>query len=316
MQYFKSRVVRLLAVLFLVTFVTYAMVRILPGDPARSFLGFDAPQAQVDGLRERMGLNENVVSGYAHWVADVVRGDLGESYRTDQSVAEALKQRFPVSLELMIMAQLFALGVAIPVGVITAHRPGGVFDRIWSAFAFSMIAIPGFVLGLVLIYLFPVILGWLQVSGFTPFSEDPLANIKSLVLPTLTLGLLQLAVYSRILRSDMISTLQEDFVTMARAKGLRTRRILIGHALRPSSFSLLTVAALNVGQLISGAVVVEILFGLPGIGSLMVNAITGRDLVVLQGAMLFIVFAYVVVNLLADGLYSVLDPRVRHQANV
>jgi peptide/nickel transport system permease protein len=299
-------------VLFMVTFATFAMVRLLPGDPARSFLGPEAPEEQVELLRQDMGLDKNIFVAYGEWIADVAQGDLGESYRNGQSVTDALSQRIPVSFQLMVMAQVFALAVAIPIGVLTAYRAGGVFDRIWSGLAFGTIAVPGFVLGLLLIYVFPVTLGWFKISGFTRFTDDPIGNLNTTILPALTLGLLQVAIYSRLLRSDMIGTLQEDFVTIARAKGLSTRRVLLGHALRPSSFSLLTLAGLNVGQLISGAVLVEFLFGLPGVGLLMVNSILGRDLQMLQGAMLFIVVAYVLLNLLVDALYAVLDPRIRH----
>jgi peptide/nickel transport system permease protein len=214
----------------------------------------------------------------------------------------------------MLVAQLFALALAIPIGVFTAYRSGGVVDRVWSGVAFGLIAVPGFVLGLLLIYLFPVKLGWFRISGFTRISESLSGNLESIVLPGLTLGLAQVAIYSRLLRSDMIATLQEDYVTIARAKGLPTRRVLFGHALRPSSFSLLTLAGLNVGQLISGAVLVEFLFGMPGLGLMFVEAILGRDLFMLQGAMLFIVVAYVLINLIVDALYAVLDPRIRHVA--
>jgi peptide/nickel transport system permease protein len=307
----RSKLLRLLPVLLIVTFAAFSMVRLLPGDPARSFLGPEAPEEQVSLLREEMGLDQNIVVGYIGWLGDVLTGDLGESYRTGQRVTEALGERFPVSLELMVLAQLFALAIAIPVGVLTAQRAGGAFDRVWSGFAFGTIAVPGFVLGLLLIYLFPVRLGVLQISGYTRLTDDVAGNLGSLVLPAATLGLLQVAIYSRVLRSDMIATLQEDFVAMARAKGLPTRRILLGHALRPSSFSLLTLAGLNIGQLLSGAVVVEFLFGLPGIGMLMIDSILSRDLMMLQGAMLLIVVGYVLVNAAVDALYSVLDPRIR-----
>ncbi|MEX2626265.1 MAG: ABC transporter permease [Ilumatobacteraceae bacterium] len=315
MRSFRSKLFRLVPVLFIVTFVTFSMVRLLPGDPARSFLGPEAPQEQVDRLRQDMGLETNIIVGYGEWIAGVVTGDLGESYRTGQPVTEALTQRIPVSFQLMLMAQVFALLVAIPIGVLTAYRAGGIFDRVWSGMAFATIAVPGFVLGLLLIYLFPVQFGLFRISGFTRFTDNPIDNFTSMVLPALTLAMLQVAIYSRLLRSDMIATLQEDFVSIARAKGLTTRRILFGHALRPSSFSLLTLAGLNVGQLISGAVLIEFLFGLPGIGLLMINAILGRDLLMLQGAILFIVVVYVVINLLVDALYTVLDPRIRHSTS-
>jgi peptide/nickel transport system permease protein len=308
----RTKLLRLIPVLIIVTFATFAMVRLLPGDPARAFLGPEAPDEQVERVRQDMGLDQNVFVGYATWLGNVITGDLGESYRTGQPVTEALRQRFPVSLELMVLAQMFALAVAIPLGVVTAYRAGGVIDRAWSGFAFATIAVPGFVLGLLLIYVFPVRLGVLQISGFTRLTEDVVGNLQSLVLPAVTLGLLQVAVYSRLLRSDMIATLQEDFVLVARAKGLSTWRVLTGHALRPSSFSLLTLAGMNVGQLLSGAVVVEYLFALPGVGSLMVDSIQSRDLMMLQGAMLFLVVGYVVVNLTVDAVYAALDPRVRH----
>jgi peptide/nickel transport system permease protein len=308
----RSKLYRLLPVLFIVTFAAFSMVRLLPGDPARSFLGPEAPEEQVQLLREEMGLDQNILVGYVGWLGGVLTGDLGESYRTGQSVTEALGDRFPVSLELMVLAQVFALAIAIPIGVLTAHRAGGAIDRIWSGFAFGTIAVPGFVLGLLLIYIFPVTFGVLQISGYTRLTDDPLGNLGSLILPAATLGMLQVAIYSRVLRSDMIATLQEDFVVMARAKGLPTRRILLGHALRPSSFSLLTLAGLNVGQLLSGAVLVEFLFGLPGVGMLLIDAILSRDLMMLQGAMLFIVVGYVLINAAVDALYSVLDPRIRH----
>lgn len=314
MHTLRSRLLRLVPVLIIVTFATFGMVRLLPGDPARGFLGADAPQEQVDLLREEMGLDRNVLAGYVSWLGDIGRGDLGESYRTQQPVTDALAQRIPVSFELMIAAQLFALILAIPIGVVTAYRAGGVVDRAWSAAAFALIAVPGFVLGLVLIYVFPIKFGLFRISGFTRLSESVTGNLNSIVLPALTLGLSQVAIYSRLLRSDMISTLQEDYVTIARAKGLSTRRVLFGHALRPSSFSLLTLAGLNVGQLISGAVLVEFLFGLPGLGLMFVEATLGRDLFMLQGAMLFIVVAYVLINLLVDAMYSFLDPRIRHVA--
>ncbi|MCZ7526291.1 MAG: ABC transporter permease [Acidimicrobiia bacterium] len=316
MRGLRSRLIRLVPVLVIVTFATFSMVRLLPGDPARSFLGPEAPEEQVEHLRDEMGLDEPILVSYLAWLGRVVQGDLGESYRTGQSVTEALGQRFPVSLELMFLAQVFALVLAIPVGVLTAYRAGSVLDRLWSATAFATIAVPGFVLGLLLIYLFPVRLGWLQISGYTRLTADPWGNLRSLVLPAATLGLLQVAVYSRILRSDMVATLQEDFVVLARSKGVSTPRILFGHALRPSSFSLLTLAGLNVGQLISGAVIVEYLFGLPGIGLLLIDSILSRDLMMLQGAMLFIVVGYVLVNLVVDTLYEVLDPRTRHHADV
>jgi peptide/nickel transport system permease protein len=309
----RTRLLRLIPVLIIVTFATFAMVRLLPGDPAIAFLGPDAPPENIAVMRSKMGLDRNVFVGYVDWIGGVVKGDLGTSFRNeDISVVETLRSRIPVSLELMIITQLFSLLLAIPIGVLTAYRSGRFFDRIWSGAAFGIIALPGFVLAMLLIYLVPIRFGWLQISGYTRLTENVKDNLSSLILPALTLSLAQIAIYSRILRSDMVATLQQDYVTIARAKGLSTRRVLFGHALRPSSFSLLTLAGMNVGQLISGAVIVESIFGLPGIGSMFIEAIFSREIFMLQGAMLFIVVAYVMVNLFVDATYSFLDPRIRH----
>lgn len=314
MRQLKGRLIELVPVLLLVSFATFALVRILPGDPARAFLGPQASQQEVGLLRHQIGLDRPLFSSYGHWLGRALHGDLGQSYQTGQSVVSALAQRLPVSVELMLLAQVLALAVAVPVGVLTAHREDGLLDRAWAGFSFGTIAVPSFVLGLLLIIVFPVKLGVLQISGFTHLSHSVVGNLKSVILPVVTLALPQIAIYSRVLRADMMGTLQQDFVTMARAKGLTTRRVLFRYALPPSSLSLITLAGLNVGALMSGAVVVEYLFGLPGIGLLLVTSIFGHDLVMIQGIVLFTVAVYVGINLAVDLLYAVLDPRTRHVA--
>ncbi|HZT65095.1 MAG TPA: ABC transporter permease [Acidimicrobiales bacterium] len=314
MKQVKGRLLELAPVLLLVSFATFALVRVLPGDPARAFLGPQASQQEVALLRHQIGLDRPIISAYGHWLARAFHGDLGQSYQTGQSVVSALAQRLPVSIELMLLAQVLGLAVAVPVGVLTAYRAEGLVDRAWSGLSFATIALPSFVLGLLLIIVFPVKLNVLQISGFTHLTHSVGGNLESMTLPALTLALPQIAIYSRVLRGDMIATLREDHVTMAEAKGLPTWQILFRYALRPSSFSLITLAGLNVGQLMSGAVVVEFLFGLPGVGMLLVSSIFAHDLVMIQGVILFTVVVYVAINLGVDLLYAVLDPRTRHVA--
>jgi peptide/nickel transport system permease protein len=211
-----------------------------------------------------------------------------------------------------VLSQLLALAIAIPIGVLAAQRANGLFDKLSTLTAFGFLSVPNFVLGVLLVYVFAVKLNWFPAIYSTSFGEDPLENLRELVLPSITLAAAELAVYIRLLRTDMIATLNEDFITMAKAKGMPTRRILFRHAFRPSIFSLVTVAGLNIGRLIGGALVIEILFAIPGIGSLIVQAIYSRDYLVVQGGVVVIAVGYVLVNFFVDLLYAVLDPRVRH----
>jgi peptide/nickel transport system permease protein len=212
----------------------------------------------------------------------------------------------------MVMAQLTAVGIAIPAALLSVRKPGGVFDRISASAAFGFLAVPSFMLGIVLIYVFSVRFDLLPATGFTPMSEGLWDNLESMILPALTLGLIEWTVLMRVLRSDLLTTLKEDFILLARAKGLPPWRVLIGHALRPSSFTLITVLGLNIGGLIGGAVIVEQIFALPGVGRLLLGAIFNRDLILVQGTVTFIATSFVVINFLVDMLYAVLDPRVRH----
>ncbi|MDZ7678516.1 MAG: ABC transporter permease [Acidimicrobiales bacterium] len=241
----------------------------------------------------------------------VVTGDFGESYRTNQPVLTNLANRVPVSLELMVLAQAVALLIAMPLGIYTAYRPGRNFDKTTMAIGFGLVSLAPFILAMLLILLFAGQLNLLPATGFTRWSNDPLGNLRSLILPTMTLALSQVAIYHQLLRSDMIATLQSDHVLMAKSKGLPTWHVLIRHALRPSSFSLLTLTGVNVGRLIGGSVIVEVIFGIPGIGQMLVQSIYNRDFIVLQGALLFVAAAYVLVNMIVDIMYTFLDPRVK-----
>jgi peptide/nickel transport system permease protein len=250
----------------------------------------------------------------------LLQGNLGRKYATNQPVGELIKQSLPVSIQLVIYAQLVALALAIPLGVLTAYRAGTRTDRAVNTTAFGFLALPNFVLALLLSYVVGARLKWLPTAGYEPGWLDPLfdsartpsvEHLKYMVLPVIALAVGQVAIYMRLLRSDMIATLQENFITMAKAKGVPNRRILFRHALRPSSLTLLTVAGLNVGTLIGGAIVVEVIFGIPGMGTQIATAIAAREYVELQSYIFVLAFIFVLINFAVDFCYILLDPRIR-----
>ena len=275
-------------------------------------LGDQATPEKVAALRHDMGLDQPIWWRYISWLGHVLEGDFGRSFRTGQTVLQAVAERLPVSFELMLLAEFGALVIGIPLAIACAVRSGSAFDRFMTGTAFGMLSVPAFLSAILLIYLFAVELRWLPATGYVPFAEDPVGNLRCFVLPALTLALGEWPVLMRVLRSDMITTLQEDYIAMARAKGLKPSRILLVHALKPSSLTLVTVTGINIGRLIGGTVIVESIFALPGIGRLLLGAIYTRDLVILQGVVLFVAFGYVLMNFIVDMLYAVLDPRIRH----
>jgi peptide/nickel transport system permease protein len=307
------RLVHLVVVLFFVTLFVALLTAMLPGDPVNAIAGF-ASEEQQDALREDLGLDDPVWQQYGRWIGDFVTGDLGGYYSVtgERPVMDRVRDSLPVSLQLMVYAQVLALVIAIPAGVLTAYRAGSRADKAANATAFGLLAIPSFALALVLAYYVGVEAGWLPVSGYVKPSEDLVEHIRRMILPTVALAVGQVAVYMRLLRSDMIATLQEDFITMAKSKGVSPRRVLWRHALRPSSLTLLTVAGLNVGTLIGGAIIVEVIFSMPGVGTLLYEAIQARQYIALQSLVALIAVGYVLVNFLVDVLYAVLDPRIRH----
>jgi peptide/nickel transport system permease protein len=295
-----------------VSLLTFLIASLLPGDLAYVILGDQATPDKVAALRHDMGLDQPIWWRYLSWLGHVLQGDFGRSFRTGQTVLQAVSERLPVSIELMLLAELAALAIGIPLAIACAVRSGSAFDRFVTGSAFGMLSVPAFLAAILLIYLFAVELRWLPATGYVPFSEDPLANLRAMVLPALTLALGEWPVLMRVLRSDMIATLQEDYIAMARAKGLKPSRILLVHALKPSSLTLVTVTGINIGRLIGGTVIVESVFALPGIGRLLLGSIYTRDLIILQGVVLFVACGYVLMNFVVDLLYAVLDPRIRH----
>ncbi|MBC54701.1 MAG: peptide ABC transporter [Gammaproteobacteria bacterium] len=289
------------------------LVSLLPGDPAVMILGAGgvSPEA-VAQLRLELGLDRPLLVRYFDWLGNALGGDLGRSPMTGQSVTDAILSRLPVTIQLGVMAILIALVLAIPLAMVSAYFAGSRLDRSISGVGFALMSVPGFMMAIFLILIFAVGLGWFPATGWVPLSVSPTANLRSAILPAMSLAMIELALYMRLLRTDLIDTLQQDYITLARAKGLPNWLILTRHALRPSSFSLMTVVGLQLGGVISGAIIVEEIFALPGVGRLLYQSILQRDLLMVQGIVLFIATAYVVVNFLVDLCYSLLDPRVRY----
>ena len=302
----------LIPVIFAVTALSFLLIKALPGDPTINKLGFNATPAAVKAIHHDLGLDKPLISQYASWLGHLGSGNLGRSYISNQPVMMTIRQNLPTTLELMILAQLIALAIAVPSGIYAAYRPNGVFDRVSTTVSFGMLALPAFVFGVFLVYVFAIRIHIFPASGWTPITQNLGENLKAVTLPAITLALPLVAVYLRLLRSDLMATLQEDFITMAKSKGLSTPRVLLRHAFRPSTFSLITVAGLNTGTLVGGALIVEVIFALPGIGSLAVTSVFQRDYLVVQGTVVLIALGYVLVNFFVDVIYALVDPRVRH----
>ncbi|SDI70679.1 peptide/nickel transport system permease protein [Bradyrhizobium sp. Rc2d] len=312
LNFVVRRLLAILPVLLAVSLLTFLIASLLPGDLALVILGDQATPENVAALRRDMGLDQPLWWRYLSWLGHALQGDLGRSFRTGQTVLQAVAERIPVSLQLMLMAEFIGLVIGVPLAIACAARAGGAFDRFMTGSAFAMLSMPSFLTAILLIYLFAVELHWLPATGYVPFTEAPLANLRFFVLPALTLALAEWPGIMRVLRSDMIATLQEDYIALAKAKGLKPARILFVHALKPSSLTLVTVTGINIGRLLGGTLIVESIFALPGIGRLLVGAIYTRDLVILQGVVLLVACGFVLVNFIVDMLYAVLDPRIRH----
>lgn len=307
-----NRLVRLTATLLAVSFLTFMMVNLLPGDPINSIL---PPESQtpenIERVRADLGLDDPLPEQYVSWLSGVVQFDFGQSYRTNQPVRDALLARLPVTVELAILAIGLAVVFGVPLGVISAYKQGQRLDTVVSAVVQFMLSVPAFVAAVFMIYLFAVQFQVLPATGWTRITNDLWGNLKTAILPAVALSLSQLAIYTRLVRADMITTLQENFVLSARAKGLTNSFILFRHALRPSSLSLITVIGLNIGILLGGTVVIEKIFALPGIGGLLIDSIGQRDYLVVQGVVLLIATSYVVINTVVDLVYAMVDPRIR-----
>lgn len=304
-------VARLVLLLVLVSIVTFLLLSLIPGDPVEGLLPPGATEEMVEEIRRAYGLDLPLWERYFVWIGNVLQGDFGVALRSREAVSTMILDRAPVSLELAFLAVVVALVIAIPTAIYTAYRPGGYIDRVVGVVTSALLATPAFVLGLLLLFIVALQFQLLPIGGWVPFAEDPIGHIRSLILPVLTLSAAECVLFIRVLKGDMMATLQQDHVLSARARGLPTSRILMRHAFRQSSFSLLTVVGLSIGRLIGGAIIVETIFRLPGLGSFVVAAIVGRDFMVVQAVVLLSAVLYLVINTLVDLTYPLLDPRVR-----
>lgn len=302
---------RFFLLLGMVTFGIFLLLELTPGNPIDSILPPDATPEQIAEAKEQYGLNGSLLERYMSWLGGVVQGDFGRSFQTGGSVSEMILERVGVSVELAVLAIIVALAVSVPVGIWSAYRPRGIVDRVSSFVIAGTLATPSFVLGIVLAYVVGLKLGVLPLLGWVPFSEDPIGHIKSLILPVVTLAAAECVLFTQLLKSDMGATLKQDHVLSARARGLPTRSILTRHSLRQSSFSLVTVSGVVLGRLIGGTVIVETIFSLPGLGTMVITAINARDYIVVQAVVLLTALVYLLMNTLVDVSYPLLDPRVR-----
>src|SRR5574337_952303 len=311
LKFVGRRLLATIPLLFFVSLVVFSFVHVLPGDPAVLFLGEEADAETISRFRTRLGFDRPLTTQYADWLLNALRGDLGRSLRTNQPVTGAIRDRLPVTLELLVAALLVSLSIAIPMGIVAALKRNSGFDLLSTLFALVGFSLPNFWLGIILIYVFALLLRWLPPSGFVPLPASLPDNLRSLILPSLTLGTALAALVTRQLRSGMLEVLRQDYVRTAQAKGLSGRQVVGKHALKNALISVVTVVGLQIGGLLGNTIITETLFALPGVGRLMIDAIFSRDFFVVQGVILFLAVGYVLSNLVVDILYSYLDPRIR-----
>jgi peptide/nickel transport system permease protein len=306
------QLVTLLPTLVFVSMLIFGLQQLLPGDPAQILAGEDQNPELIAQLREKMHLDKPLPLQYGYWIGGVLRGDLGESARTGQPVLELIVQKLPVTVQLAFMSMLIALCISLPAGILSAVKRDTWIDHASRVFALTGISMPNFWLGIMLILLFSVQLGWLPASGYVSPFENLGANLAAMVMPAFVLGNGIAAVLMRHTRSSMLQVLATDYVRTARAKGLRERVVVIKHALRNALTPVITLGALEFGTLLSGAVLTEQVFTIPGFGRLIIDAVFNRDYAVVQGVVLITATAYILLNLLADMAYFVFNPRLRH----
>jgi peptide/nickel transport system permease protein len=311
LRFIGWRLVLAVPTLVLVTLFVFAMQKLLPGDPLLTLAGEERDPAVLDYLRAKYRLDDPVPVQYLAWVGGVLQGDLGMSLKTDQPVTHLIAQKLPITIELAFLSILVALIIGIPAGIVAAVRKGTAADYAANVIALSGISIPNFWLGVLLILIFAVELNWLPASGFVPFTEDLGANLKSMILPSIVLGTGLAATLMRHTRGAMLAVLRSDYIRTARAKGLLPPAVILKHALRNALVPIVTLTALLFGELIGGAVLTEQVFGIPGFGKLIVDAVFNRDYAVVQGVVLCVAIAFILLNLLADVLYVLINPRLR-----
>jgi peptide/nickel transport system permease protein len=311
LDFLARRVAISIVTLFVISLIVFTGVRMIPGDPARVMGGTDADAAGLAEIREKYGLDDPIPIQYLRWIGLALRGDLGESIRTRESVVRTVGRKLPITLELAGLSLLVALAIAIPAGVFSAVRRNTVWDLLANAVSLCGLSVPSFWLGIMLILLLSVRLHWLPASGFVSLWESPLANVQRMLMPAFVLGPGLAAVLMRQTRNSMIDILSADYIRTAWSKGLAGRAVIFRHAFRNGLIPVVTILGLQTGALMGGAVVTEQIFVVPGFGRLIVEAVFTRDYPLVQGVVLITASAYVLVNLLVDLSYSVLNPRIR-----
>lgn len=311
-RYALRRLWQMLPVLIVVSFVIFMIIHLIPGDPAQLMAGANARPEQVEALRAQFGLDKPLITQYGIWLRQVFRGDLGISYINKYPVVQYITQRIPATLELALTAAIIGLLIAFPLGVAVALRPGGRVDFACTVFSALSFAVPGFWLAILFILFFAVWLGVLPPGGRPDFASDPVGHLRALFLPALTLGIGDAAKLMRYLRSAMLEALNQDYTRTAHGKGLHETLVIVRHVLPNAMIPVITVIGLQLGDLLSGAIIVETIFAWPGVGRLTIQAINWHDYALLQANVLFIVLAFLLVNLLTDLTYGFFDPRIRY----
>ncbi|MFD3229714.1 ABC transporter permease [Rahnella aceris] len=306
-----KRLISAIPTLFLVTLMVFSLQKLLPGDPITAMAGEERDPAVIAQLREQYHLNDPIPSQYFHWVGNALRCDFGTSLRTQEPVLQLIASKLPVTLELSLLAMIVALIIGITMGVLAAVNKGTWIDNGTNFLALSGISIPHFWLGVLLIMLFSVKLHWLPASGYVPFSEDPLQNLKTMLLPAAVLGTGLSATLMRHTRAAMIAVLKADYIRTARAKGLLPKKVIMKHALRNALVPIITLTTLLFGELLGGAVLSEQVFTIPGFGKMIVDSVFNRDYAVVQGVVMVVAVGFLLMNLLADVLYVLVNPRMR-----
>jgi peptide/nickel transport system permease protein len=310
LAFVARRLIVAIPTIFLISVFVFFLQKLLPGDPVLALAGEDRNPEMLAFLREKYRLNDPLHVQYLHWIGNALRGDLGISLRTQQPVLVLIGQKLPVTIQLAVMALFFAAIIGIPAGILSAYHKGTWIDWLANVVALSGLSVPNFWLGIMMILLVSVKLGWLPASGYQPFFEDPLQSIRTMLMPAFVLGTGLAATLMRHTRSAMLGVLQSDYVRTARAKGLAERAVVLRHALRNALVPVVTVTTLLFGELLAGAVLTEQIFTIPGFGKLVVDAVFNRDYAVVQGIVLCTAIAFILMNIFADALYRVLNPRM------
>jgi peptide/nickel transport system permease protein len=305
------RILLVVPMLFGMSILVFLIIHLVPGDPAHAILGLNSTPELVARLRVELGLDDPLPVQYWHWLGGLLHGNLGHDYTSDESIRHLLAQRLPVTIELALAALVIAILVGVPLGVAAAVWKGRSADSVAQGVSMLGISVPDFALGIILILTFSLGLGLLPSSGWIPLTQDPIANLEHLLLPALALAAGLAAVLIRVTRASMLEVLDEDYVRFCRAKGVSETSVILKHALRNAAIPITTVIGLQAGYLLGGAIVVEQVFALPGVGQLVLNGVLQRDYPVVQGAVLVIGFMFIFANLIADLMYAVLNPKLR-----